>query len=80
MAQPASKQQRMNDMMDGIEKARSAAEALGTSLPPRLEDLEDLLLPVNALVGAESTMRVWDTGATNGMTKPGSTDGTVVTG
>ena len=38
------------------------------------------MLPVNALVGAESTMRVWDSGATSGMTKPGSTDGKVVTG
>ena len=63
MASTAWSQQRMNDRMDGIEKARSSAKALGTPLPPSLNDLEDLMLPVNALVGAESTLRVsnkWD--------------------
>ena len=70
----------MNDRMDGIEKARALAIEVEAPLPPSLCDLEDLMLPVNALVGAESTMRVWDSGATSGMTKPGTTDGKVVSG
>ena len=80
MASTVSRQQIMNDKMDGIEKARALTIEIDTPQPPSLCDLEDLMLPVNALVGASSTMRVWDTGATNGMTKPGSTDGKVVTG
>ena len=80
MASTVSRQQMMNNKMDGIEKARALTIEIDTPQPPSLCDLEDLMLPVNALAGVESTMRVWDSGATSGMTKPGSTDGRVVTG
>ena len=68
MTSTVSRQQMMNDKMDGIGKARALTIEIDTPQPPSLCDLEDLMLPVNALVGAESTMRVWDSGATSGMT------------
>ena len=67
--------------MDAIEKARILACEMGTSMPPELNELCDLDLPVTALASTSGdTRRVWDTGATSGMTKPGTTNGRIETG
>ena len=66
--------------MDATEKARIEAEELGVSGPPRLEDLEHLALPATLALTGKEAARVWDSGATSGMTKPGSTKGRVETG
>ena len=50
MASTVSRQQMMNDKIDGIEKGRALTIEIDTQQPPSLCDLEDLMLPVNALI------------------------------
>ena len=76
MALPTQKQQRFNDKMDAIQKARLLCQELDTPEPPDISELDELALPSShALVGRSSCVRVWDSGATSGMTRPDSTDG-----
>jgi len=75
----------MDDQMDAIEIARILASELGTQGPPHLSELCELQLPnqvgiSGALSGISVATRVWDSGATNGMTRPGSTPGKIVSG
>ena len=85
MTSTESQQDRMNNKMDGLEKARNLAIELGTEGPPQLNELCELQIPNNigisgALTGVSAATRVWDSGATSGMTRPGSTPGQVVSG
>ena len=85
MSTDARRQERMNDRMDAIEKARLLCGELGTAGPPDLADLHMLEVPddlvtTGALSGVSASARVWDSGATTGMTRPGSTAGQVASG
>ena len=69
----AKVQEKSNAIMCAIEKARGRALECGTSEPPGLEELdEDLSLttipPTRSLSGAAGRARIWDTGASKGMT------------
>ena len=81
MSKESYQQLRLNHRMDAIEKARAEAAELGTSLPAAIDELEaDLGILLQAMSGKVEASRVWDTGATAGMTKPGTTDGQVRNG
>ena len=77
MAEESTKQTLLNHRMAAIESARSEAVDQGTSEPPPLRELPQTLdLPLQAMPGSEEEVtRGWDTRATAGMTKPGSTKG-----
>lgn len=69
----ARRQETMNSKLHAIEKARSRAEYVGESGPPEIEHLdEDLLLPIvsesRALAALLGKARIWDSGASKGMT------------
>ena len=71
MAEDSTKQTLLNHRMAALESARREAIEQGTSEPPPLHEL-----PLQAMAGGEEEVtRVWDTGATAGMTKPGSSKG-----
>ena len=78
-------QEKSNSIINAIEKARSRAASQQESEPPLLEDLtEELLMPevaeARSLSASESVSRIWDTGASKGMTQVGSTSGVKVPG
>ena len=78
------RQTMFNSILHSIEKARARATSCGTSQPPLLDTLDDgLLLPpgapqhVSAMVGKT---RIWDTGASKGMTRLDEASGAIVQG
>ena len=64
-----------NNRHYAIEKARELSNEVGTEGPPNSDQMDGLQLPMSALAGQRRVIRVWDTGATAGMTRPGSTAG-----
>ena len=74
-----------NAIMSAIEKAPGRALECGTSEPPGLDELdEDLSLPsipaTRSFSGATGRARVWDTGASKGMSKIAGAAGEEVPG
>ena len=76
MADEGSIHSTRNTRTHAIEEARKLAIEVGTSEPPPLHELSESST-VKAMQGSQESevIRVWDTGATAGMTKPGSTKG-----
>ena len=70
----AQVQETSNAIMRAIEKARGRELECGTSGPPEVDELdEDLSLPTapatRSFSGATGRARIWDTGASKGMSK-----------
>ena len=76
MADEGSIQTHRATRASAIDEARKLARELGTGEPPPLHELSEAV-EVKAMRGSQESevVRVWDTGATAGMTKPGSTNG-----
>ena len=80
MAEPSKKQLSLQAKLEALERARSLALEVDTQPPLSQKEFQERELEVTGMGANIGTARVWDTGATAGMTKPGSTAGLIKTG